>query len=40
MTAPGSYEVALVSETFNYRGIKTLYVRPGEVIYRFPQSEQ
>ena len=31
MTAPGSYEVTLVNEQFNYHGSKTLEVRPGEV---------
>jgi hypothetical protein len=31
MTPPGSYEVTLVNERFNYHGAKTLGVRPGEV---------
>jgi hypothetical protein len=31
MTPPGTYEVAMVNDQFNYHGSKTLEVRPGEV---------
>ena len=31
LTPPGSYEVSLVNDRFNYHGTKTLEVRPGEV---------
>jgi hypothetical protein len=31
MTPPGTYEVSLVNEQFNFHGSKTLTVKPGEV---------